>query len=99
VAGGAPAQAPSAADVWVVQASGAGRQTLDWNAESGDWTVVVMNADASAGVSTDVRVGARFPDLGTFAGGALIAAAVLLAVGFLAVGLSLQGSPRVEPRT
>jgi hypothetical protein len=83
----------------VVQASGAGRQTLDWNAESGDWTVVVMNADASAGVSTDVRVGARFPDLGTFAGGALIAAAVLLAVGFLAVGLSLQGSPRVEPRT
>lgn len=99
VAGGAPAQAPTAVDIWVVQASGAGRQTLDWNAESGDWTVVVMNADASAGVSTDVRVGARFPDLGTFAGGALIAAAVLLAVGFLAVGLSLQGSPRVEPRT
>jgi hypothetical protein len=98
VAGGAPAQAPSAANVWVVKASGAGRQTLDWNAESGDWTVVVMNADASGGVSADVRIGATFPDLGTWAGGLLIAAAVLLAAGFLVVGLSLRGSPRVEPR-
>jgi hypothetical protein len=97
VSGGAPAQAPAAADIWVAKASGAGPQTLDWSAESGDWTVVVMNADASAGVSADVRVGATLPNLGTWAGGLLIAAAVLLAVGFLAVGLSLQGSPRVQP--
>jgi Domain of unknown function (DUF4389) len=97
VPGGAPAQSPSAANVWVADASGAGRQTLDWVAESGDWTIVVMNADASAGVQTDVRIGATFPSLGTAAGIVLLVAALLLVAGFVTVALSLRGNPRVGP--
>ena len=32
---------------------------LTWEVESGDWTVVIMNADASPGVDTDARLGIK----------------------------------------
>jgi len=59
--GGAAPNAPRTESFWVMSASGSGTQTLDWTIESGQWAVVIMNADASRGVSADLRFGALAP--------------------------------------
>ena len=56
--GKAPAR-PVEQDIWAASTHGEGTQTLDWKAREGDWTVVVMNEDGSAGVDTGVRAGAK----------------------------------------
>jgi hypothetical protein len=71
---------PTAQPIWASSESGSGPQTLTWPVERGDWSVVVMNADGSPGVSSDVSVGARLGFLlwlgiGVVAGGALFAVA------------------------
>ncbi|HEX8084496.1 MAG TPA: hypothetical protein VF529_09420 [Solirubrobacteraceae bacterium] len=46
VRGGERRPAPPAnLDIWTDSAVGAGRQTLRWDVEDGDWSIVVMNAD------------------------------------------------------
>lgn len=42
---------------------GEGAQDLNWEPLSGSYWVVVMNADSSAGVDVDVKLGARVPIL------------------------------------
>jgi lipid-A-disaccharide synthase-like uncharacterized protein len=49
---------PSTEAFWENSVEGAGLQTLDWTLEPGDWTAVIMNADASSGVTADVAFGA-----------------------------------------
>jgi hypothetical protein len=49
---------PAGERFWAASAHGAGTQTLTWDVEDGDWSVVVMNADGSAGVDTGVKAGA-----------------------------------------
>jgi hypothetical protein len=50
--------APGTETFWVVSVEGTGPQTLDWTLEPGDWTAVMMNADASSGVEAEVAFGA-----------------------------------------
>ncbi len=50
---------PSAQTFWVASKQGVGTQTLRWPSQSGRWAIVVMNADGSRGVTTDVSVGAK----------------------------------------
>ncbi len=57
--GGAPSSPPGEQTFWVASKSGAGEQVLDWDIEDGDWKIVVMNADGSAGVASDLRIGAE----------------------------------------
>lgn len=57
----APSTTPAAADIWVAQASGPGTQELTWTPRSGDWTAIIMNADASSGVDVTTDVGATVP--------------------------------------
>jgi hypothetical protein len=90
VAGGPPAAPPAEQDFWVAQAAGSGTQTLQWTPTAGDWTVVVMRADGSAGVDTRLAVAATVPGLTTAAWGLLGAGALLLAVGGLIIGLALR---------
>lgn len=59
VSGNRPAGAPLEQTFWVATVSGSGRQALRWPSEPGQWTVVVMNTDATAGVAADVDAGAR----------------------------------------
>jgi hypothetical protein len=86
----APLTAPGDADIWVAQATGQGPVTVEWAVEEGDWTLLVMNADRSARVQADVSVAASLPWLDDIAVGLLVAAAVLLALGTLTVGLALR---------
>ena len=86
--GGRSPARPAQQRIWAESVHGAGSQTLTWKVEDGDWSVVVMNADGSSGVRTEVEAGAKVPLLSTLgwagtAGGTilLIAGAGLLVLG------------------
>jgi hypothetical protein len=68
---------PASRSIWVASASGTGDQQLTWRIRSGDWRVVLMNADGSSGVRADVKVGGTINHvvpaaIGITAGGLLI---------------------------
>lgn len=56
VAGGRLSGPPTKEGFWSAQASGSGEQTMEWDVEGGDWSVVLMNADGSRPVSLDAGV-------------------------------------------
>ena len=84
VSGDRRAMPPANAGIWTASASGAGEQTLDWQIDDGDWSVVVMNADGSPGVTAEVEAGARLPWLDE-AGWIALGVAMLLGAGAVAL--------------
>ena len=86
--GAAPAAPPTERSFWVASTVGAGEQTLRWSPRGGTWSVVVMNADASAGVTADLSIGAEVDALLWAGIGVLV---VGLALGALAGGLLAAG--------
>jgi hypothetical protein len=58
---------PAEQRIWAASAHGAGAQTLTWDVKHGSWSVVVMNADGSAGIDVGVSAGANVPILSTVA--------------------------------
>ena len=79
--GARPAVAPGSVHIWAAQTTGTGTQTLRWRPSSGSWTVVVMNADASRGLSVSADVAATVPDLVWIAVGLLATGGLLLLIG------------------
>lgn len=79
VDGGSPRVAPAAATFWEASATGTGEQTITWEPEEGDWTLVVMNGEGTTPVDADVSIGAELPVLDTVGN-------VLLVVGLVIVG-------------
>ncbi|MCX6498763.1 MAG: DUF4389 domain-containing protein [Arthrobacter sp.] len=99
VAGTKPPARPADQSFWAASATGAGTQELKWDLRSGNWAVVIMNADASSPVSVDLRGGARSELLWPVFLGLLIGGIVLLAVGVPlivagAAGLGRGGPPQ-----
>ena len=90
--GGEPAGPPGEQDFWAASASGSGRQSAVWEAESGDWTVVVMNTDASRGVTADLSAGAEADFLIWVAIGLIIAGALILAGGVTMIVVGARGA-------
>ena len=82
---GAPAERPAAQEFWVAATVGAGEQRLDWELEDGDWVVVAMNADGTAGVTGDFSIGAELDALLWVGIGVLVAGVVLLGVAGLVI--------------
>jgi hypothetical protein len=80
---------PEEQSIWAASAQGAGPQTLEWDVEDGDWSVVVMNADGSPGVDAGISAGAKIPLLSEIGWSAIGTGAVLLvaAAGLLVVGI------------
>jgi len=87
--GDRPDGAPGDQDFWVASSSGTGAQTVSWVPADGEWLLVIMNADGSAGVAVDARIGAEVPALGGIAWGVLGAGVVftLIAVLLLVSGI------------
>ncbi|HEY6748790.1 MAG TPA: DUF4389 domain-containing protein [Mycobacteriales bacterium] len=90
VDGGAPATPPAQTPIWVARSSGPGTQVLTWEPRSGDWTVVVMNADAARGLSVRGDVGLTVPMLTEISIGLLAGGIVLVAVGALLVVIPVR---------
>jgi hypothetical protein len=83
--GAAPSGPPGAETFWVASLSGSGEQTLEWEPEDGDWTVVAMNADASRGVASELSIGAELDSVLWIGIGLLVAGGVLAVLAALAV--------------
>lgn len=98
VDGGSPAMLPAEAGFWTASTAGAGTRTLTWEVESGDWTLVVMNADGHAPVTAEAAVGATLPALGTAIGVLLGCGGVLLLVALALLLGGLLSASRVEQR-
>jgi hypothetical protein len=112
VTGPGEVPAPAGEDFWVASASGTGTQTLTWPSEPGQWSLVVMNFDASRGLAADVAIGVESGALlpiGLIIGAigllllALGLAVMLTAVARARVGGTGEGAPAVhhsepEPR-
>jgi hypothetical protein len=81
--------APEHAGIWAASSEGAGEQSIDWEIEDGDWSVVVMNADGSLGVDADISAGANVPYLDELGWSAIGsgAFALVLGVGLIALGV------------
>jgi hypothetical protein len=95
--GGSPSEAPADSAIWVEQSSGTGAQSLTWDIEDGEWTVVVMNADGTPDVSADVSAGATVPVLGWLVAVTLILAFIGLVVAFVLMLVALSSRSRPTP--
>ena len=80
-AGEAPSSPPTEEDVWIASASGAGEQTIEWAVDEGEWSIVVMNADASERVTVDVAAAAEADFLLGLAIAVLVAGFLVLVAG------------------
>jgi hypothetical protein len=86
--GAGPATPPAQQPLWVRSVSGDGPLSLNWSAQAGDWSVVIMNADGSAAVDADVRLAGTLPAVGWAALVLLIVGIWLLAGGLILVALA-----------
>jgi hypothetical protein len=93
-AGAAPTSPPGEETFWVASASGSGEQTLDWEPEDGNWTVVAMNADATRGVAVELSIGAELDPVIWIGVGLLVAGALLAAGAALAITAGVQRGRR-----
>ncbi|HEX5622318.1 MAG TPA: hypothetical protein VFX51_28090 [Solirubrobacteraceae bacterium] len=71
--------APATKGIWAASTRGSGPQTLTWDVEDGNWSIVVMNADASGGVDARISAGAEAPLLAPLGWGMTIAGLLVLA--------------------
>jgi hypothetical protein len=95
VPGGPPAR-PGAQDIWTASASGPGTQELVWRppSGSGDWSLVVVNADARPGVAVTADLAATAPFLATTYTALFFTGAVLVVLGGLLVYFLLRNVSR-----
>jgi hypothetical protein len=92
--GPAEAAPPTTRPIWAASVTGPGRQDMRWHVQKGNWAVVVMNADGSPRVATNVSVGAKLPFLLWLGVGLLIGGAALaITAGWLIVTGSRRAAP------
>lgn len=90
---------PAEQEFWTVAAAGPGSQTIEWELESGRWALVVMNADASSGVTVDAVAGAETDLLVPIALGLLGTGLILIVVAIVLIiaGVRKTGEPTPAP--
>jgi hypothetical protein len=89
--GKAAPQPPADQVFWDASTTGEGTQTVTWDLRSGNWSVVVMNANAATGVTVDASIGAKADWLLPVAIALLVGGAILLAGGILMVVAGASG--------
>jgi hypothetical protein len=85
------ATSPAEQNIWVASTTGTGNLQLNWPVRDGNFRLVVMNADGSAGVNSQLSIGASLGGMFGLALGLLIGGAVLI---ILAVVLLVVSRPR-----
>lgn len=97
VPGEAAPQPPDTQEFWVQQSSGSGLQQISMSAQTGNFRVVAMNADGSAGVSVSVYGSVRLPFLTPVGIGLLILGGMLGLLGFVLLILGIRSKPQSPP--
>src|SRR3954451_20480816 len=90
---GRPAM-PAAQTFWA--ASSSDGRPLDWKVRSGEWSVVMMNADGSPGVHVDATVGAQVPFLRDLGWWLMIPGIALGTLALALVALGARGLSRAD---
>lgn len=89
---------PTAEAFWVQSASGSGAQEVTWDLEPGEWSLVIMNADASRPVWVEIQPGVRSDVAEQFTGavgpGLLLAGLLTTAVGIVLLLFGARGLGR-----
>lgn len=93
-AGGRHPASPEQADIWAASNRGTGTQTVTWEVEDGNWSIVVMNADGSLGVDADISAGADVPFLNELGWTALGSGSFALVLGIGLIALGIRRRPR-----
>jgi hypothetical protein len=92
--GGAPTAPPTHAVQWAASTQGSGQQTLVWTPRAGDWSIVLMNADAAPGVALRGDLSAKMPPLPWIAGGLLLVGTLLGSAGAWLLMRGVRGRRR-----
>ena len=50
---------PASQDIWVAASQGSGRQTVEWEADAGQWAAVAMNSDAAKALEIEASSGVK----------------------------------------
>ncbi|QGU08751.1 hypothetical protein COCCU_14305 (plasmid) [Corynebacterium occultum] len=85
---------PADQDFWAVSAMGTGTQEVTFDLQEGQWTLVVMNADATRPVWIDLQAGARTDLLNPVNPGLLITGLIALLLGLALLLLGTRGLGR-----
>lgn len=94
VDGAPPRTLPSESDVWVATAVGSGSVDLDWDVDSGPYSVVVMDAEAESTIAVRARAGAEVPALIWAAGTAAFVGALLMLAGVALAVVAIRRASR-----
>lgn len=89
--------APTSETFWMLSAYGAGIQTLEWEPETGRYSLVLMNDDGSAGVDLSAVFGMRVPPAIGMAVGFLVGGILALMIGIPMVYLALRRPQAQQP--
>jgi hypothetical protein len=95
--GGAPSRPPGDQTFWAAKAEGSGAQSVTWSVESGNWSVVLMNADGTRPVAAQLSLGVKISSLFWIAIGLLIGGVVILGLGILMIVLAARRSGAAPP--
>ena len=95
VSGRATPARPASLGIWAASATGSGPTALKWKVREGSWSVVLMNADASKGVTADVKLAVNVSYLGWLSAGLLAVGGILAAAAAFVI---VQGSRRKPPQ-
>jgi len=85
---------PGQQGFWTARVSGTGTQALTWVPTTGDWTIVVMNADGTANLAVRADAAATVPSLNWIALALFVAGAVVLLIGVLLITVPIRSASR-----
>jgi hypothetical protein len=94
--GGPPSGPPGDEDFWVAQVEGAGEQTLNWDADFGRFTALVVNADGSRGVTVEADAGLKL-DWAVWAGLGMFVVGLVISLGAVAIILLIGRRASRDP--
>ncbi|MGA7229284.1 MAG: hypothetical protein WBZ45_13860 [Acidimicrobiia bacterium] len=97
-AGSSTPQPPAGLGFWTVSTQGEGPRNLDWEPESGAWTLVIMNVDGVSGVEISTSVGVDTPwiTIGLVILGLM---SLLTAIGAVILSVVASGRPAPDDET
>jgi hypothetical protein len=98
IEGGDEVGVPVDQDFWVASATGAGTREITWEAASGRWGAVLMNADGSSGVSATMDVGARSAIILPLAIGLVVVGGLLTAGAVVLIVVGASGARQRDER-